>query len=82
MSIFGLRAGRLAELAGNFEEPSGYTDMVLLKDISFESHCEHHIAPFFGTAHVAYMPSTHIAGLSKIARVVDIFLGACRRKRR
>jgi GTP cyclohydrolase I len=63
----------LAELAGGFEEPSGYTDMVLLKDIAFESHCEHHIAPFFGSAHVAYMPSTRIAGLSKIARVVDIF---------
>jgi GTP cyclohydrolase I len=63
-----------AELASStFEQPSGYNDIVLLKDIAFESHCEHHIAPFFGVAHVAYIPSTRIVGLSKIARVVDIF---------
>jgi GTP cyclohydrolase I len=69
----GYKEDALAELAATFEEPSGYSDMVLLKDISFESHCEHHIAPFFGTAHVAYLPSERIVGLSKIARVVDIF---------
>jgi len=69
----GYQADALQELASTFEEPSGYNDMVLLKDIAFESHCEHHIAPFFGTAHVAYLPSDRIVGLSKIARVVDIF---------
>ena len=46
---------------------------MLLKDIRFESHCEHHIAPFAGVAHVAYMPSGRIVGLSKLARVVEIF---------
>lgn len=69
----GYNADALEELAATFEEPSGYNDMVLLKDIAFESHCEHHIAPFFGIAHVAYLPSERIVGLSKIARVVDIF---------
>lgn len=62
-----------AELASTFVDPTGYNDMVLLRDIAFESHCEHHIAPFFGVAHVAYLPSERIVGLSKIARVVDIF---------
>jgi len=69
----GYAGDAMQELAATFEEPSGYTDMVLLKDISFESHCEHHIAPFFGIAHVAYLPSKRIVGLSKIARIVDIF---------
>jgi GTP cyclohydrolase I len=69
----GYRADPLAELAATFEDSSGYDDMVLLKGIAFESHCEHHIAPFFGLAHVAYLPSERIIGLSKIARVVDIF---------
>jgi GTP cyclohydrolase I len=69
----GYEADALEELAATFVEPSGYNDMVLLKDIAFESHCEHHIAPFFGTAHIAYLPGERIVGLSKIARVVDIF---------
>ncbi len=69
----GYKQDALAELAQTFEDPSGYNEMVLLKDIAFESHCEHHIAPFFGSAHVAYLPSDRIVGLSKIARVVDIF---------
>lgn len=69
----GYKQDASAELAQTFEDPSGYNEMVLLKDIAFESHCEHHIAPFFGTAHVAYLPSDRIVGLSKIARVVDIF---------
>lgn len=69
----GYKEDALAELAATFEAPTGYNEMVLLKDIAFESHCEHHIAPFFGTAHVAYLPSDRIVGLSKIARVVDIF---------
>lgn len=69
----GYRADPREELAGTFEETSGYNDMVLLKDIRFESHCEHHIAPFQGLAHVAYVPSGRIVGLSKLARVVEIY---------
>jgi GTP cyclohydrolase IA len=56
-----------------FEEVAGYDDMVMLKDIAFTSHCEHHIAPFFGRAHVAYLPNGGVVGISKIARVVDAF---------
>lgn len=69
----GYNADARAELATTFEEPHGFDDMVVLKDIHFESHCEHHIAPFFGVAHVAYMPTGRIVGLSKLARVVDIY---------
>lgn len=69
----GYKADARAELAATFDEPQGYDDFVLLTDIAFESHCEHHIAPFFGVAHVAYVPDGRIAGLSKIARVVDIY---------
>lgn len=69
----GYRADARAELMTTFEETSGYDDIVLLKDIHFESHCEHHIAPFSGVAHVAYMPSAGIVGLSKLARVVEIY---------
>lgn len=69
----GYEADAHQELANTFEETSGYNDMVLLKDIRFESHCEHHIAPFHGLAHVAYIPSGRIVGLSKLARVVEIY---------
>ncbi len=69
----GYRADAVRELSTTFEEPAGYDDIVLLKDIHFESHCEHHIAPFAGVAHVAYMPTSRIVGLSKLARVVEIF---------
>ncbi len=69
----GYKADAAAELATTFEDPAGYGDMVLLKDIRFESHCEHHIAPFYGIAHVAYIPSGRIVGLSKLARVVEIY---------
>lgn len=62
-----------AELARTFEDVSGYSDMILLRDIRLESHCEHHIAPFVGVAHVAYIPDRRVVGLSKLARVVDIF---------
>lgn len=60
-------------LARQFQEVGGYEDVVLVKDISFFSHCEHHMVPFFGKAHVAYYPNNGVVGLSKIARVVDIF---------
>ncbi len=56
-----------------FEEVGGYDDLVMLRDIRVESHCEHHIAPFIGVAHVAYMPSGKVAGLSKLARVVEAY---------
>lgn len=61
------------ELGRTFEEVGGYDDMVLVKDISFHSHCEHHMVPIIGKAHVAYLPDGKVLGLSKIARVVDIF---------
>jgi GTP cyclohydrolase I len=56
-----------------FEEVEGYDDMVLVRDIPFHSHCEHHMVPFLGRAHVAYYPEGGVVGLSKLARVVDIF---------
>ena len=56
-----------------FEEVAGYDDMVLVRDIQFSSHCEHHMVPFVGTAHVAYYPREGVVGLSKLARVVDVF---------
>jgi GTP cyclohydrolase IA len=62
-----------AELGRTFEEVGGYDDMVLVKDISFHSHCEHHMVPIIGKAHVAYLPDGKVLGLSKIARVVDIY---------
>lgn len=61
------------ELGRTFEEVEGYDDIVLIRDISFHSHCEHHMVPIIGKAHVAYLPDGKVVGLSKIARVVDIF---------
>lgn len=61
------------ELAKTFEDIEGYDDMVLVKDIEFTSHCEHHIAPIIGKAHVAYWPDKKIVGISKLARIVDIY---------
>lgn len=60
-------------LGRTFEEVAGYDDMVIVKDISFHSHCEHHMVPIIGKAHVAYLPDGRVLGLSKIARVVDAF---------
>lgn len=62
-----------AQLATVFEEVEGYDDMVLVKDIPFTSHCEHHMVPFVGKAHVAYFPAEGVVGLSKLARVVEVF---------
>ncbi len=56
-----------------FEEVEGYDDMVLVRDIPFASHCEHHMVPFVGKAHVAYFPSEGVVGLSKLARLVDMY---------
>lgn len=56
-----------------FEEVAGYDDMVLVRDIPFTSHCEHHMVPFVGRAHIGYYPSEGVVGLSKLARVVDVF---------
>ena len=62
-----------AYLARTFEEVAGYDDMVILKDIRFESHCEHHLAPIIGRAHVGYLPTNRVVGISKLARVVEAF---------
>lgn len=60
-------------LERTFEEVKGYDEMIVLKDIRFESYCEHHIVPIIGVAHVAYMPNNRVVGISKLARVVDSF---------
>ena len=61
------------ELARVFAEVDGYADMVVVRDITFYSHCEHHMAPFSGKAHVGYFPRDGVVGLSKLARIVDMF---------
>ena len=60
-------------LRRTFEETAGYDEMVVLRDIEFESHCEHHMAPIIGRAHVGYLPTGKVVGISKLARVVDVF---------
>ena len=60
-------------LSKTFTEVEGYDDMVIEKNISIQSHCEHHMAPIIGVAHVAYIPSDKVVGLSKLARVVEVF---------
>ena len=60
-------------LARTFEETEGYDEMVLLRDIRMESYCEHHILPIIGKAHVAYIPSNRVVGISKLARVVEVY---------
>jgi GTP cyclohydrolase I len=56
-----------------FSETGGYDDLVLVRDIPFHSHCEHHMMPFFGKAHIAYLPIERVVGLSKLARLIDVF---------
>ena len=63
----------VAVLGRTFEEVEGYEDIVLLRNIRVESHCEHHIVPIIGEAHVAYLPTDRVVGISKLARVVDVF---------
>jgi len=60
-------------LRRTFEEVEGYDEMVLLRDIRLESHCEHHIVPIIGKAHVAYLPSNRVVGISKLARIVEVY---------
>lgn len=60
-------------LARTFEETDGYDEMVVLRNVRFASHCEHHIAPFIGRAHVGYLPRRRVVGISKLARLVEIY---------
>jgi len=60
-------------LTATFKDISGYQDMVLVRDIPFYSHCEHHMVPFFGKAHVAYYPVGGVVGISKLARLIDVY---------
>lgn len=60
-------------LKRTFEEVDGYDEMVALRGIGFESHCEHHMAPILGVAHVAYLPDRRVVGISKLARIVDVY---------
>jgi GTP cyclohydrolase I len=61
------------ELGRTFEEVAGYDDMVVMRDIQFHSHCEHHMVPILGKAHIGYLPDGKVVGLSKLIRVVEIF---------
>ncbi len=63
----------IKELGRTFDEVGGYDDIVMLRDIDMNSHCEHHMIPFIGKAHVAYFPSERVVGISKLARVVEIY---------
>jgi GTP cyclohydrolase I len=69
----GYRDDPVKFLERTFEEVEGYDEIIVLRDISFESHCEHHMAPIIGVAHVGYLPSNKVVGISKLARVVDAF---------
>ena len=69
----GYREDPVKFLERTFEEVEGYDEMIVLRDISFESHCEHHMAPIIGVAHVGYLPSNKVVGISKLARVVEAF---------
>jgi len=60
-------------LSRTFSEVEGYDEMIVMKDIRFESHCEHHMSPIIGRAHVAYLPDRRVVGISKLARLVDIY---------
>jgi GTP cyclohydrolase I len=62
-----------AELARTFEEVESYDEMVILRDIPMHSHCEHHMVPFVGHAHIGYLPNKRVVGISKLARVLDIY---------
>ena len=61
-------------LKKTFDELDGYDEIIMLRDIRIESHCEHHIAPFIGSAHVAYLPNKRVVGISKLARITRIYM--------
>jgi GTP cyclohydrolase IA len=65
-------------LQKTFEETDGYDEMIVLRGIPFQSHCEHHVAPIIGRAWVAYVPDKRVVGISKLARVVEAFSAVCR----
>ena len=69
----GYSASSRSLLERTFEEVDGYDEMVLLRDIRFESHCEHHMAPIIGKTHVAYLPDRRVVGISKLARVIEVY---------
>lgn len=69
----GYRENPVQFLKRTFEEVEGYDEMIVLRDIAFESHCEHHMAPIIGKAHVGYLPRNKVVGISKLARVVEAF---------
>ena len=71
--FWGYHADPFEPLQRTFSEIEGYDELVLLQDIEVHSHCEHHMVPFVGKAHVAYIPNGRVVGLSKLARVVDIY---------
>jgi len=69
----GYREDPVRFLKRTFQEVEGYDEMIVLRDITFESHCEHHMAPIIGRAHVGYLPTNKVVGISKLARVVEAF---------
>ncbi|HEV8015700.1 MAG TPA: GTP cyclohydrolase I FolE [Stellaceae bacterium] len=69
----GYQTDPVEQLQRTFEETNGYDEMVVLRDIRFESHCEHHLAPIIGRTHIAYLPNKRVVGISKLARLVDVF---------
>jgi GTP cyclohydrolase I len=69
----GYKSNPVEYLARTFEEVEGYDEMIVLRDIEFESHCEHHMAAIIGKAHVGYLPRNKVVGISKLARVVEAF---------
>ncbi|MET0290115.1 MAG: GTP cyclohydrolase I, partial [Pseudoxanthomonas sp.] len=69
----GYRSDPREYLARTFEEVAGYDELIVLRDIEYESHCEHHMAPIIGRVHVGYLPAGKVVGISKLARVVDAY---------
>ena len=69
----GYEVDPVALLQRTFEETDGYDEMVVLRDIRFESHCEHHMVPIIGRAHIAYLPDRRVVGISKLARVLEVY---------
>ena len=81
-SFKGYHQDAKTELSKTFGDVEGYDDMVVEKNITLESHCEHHMAPIIGVAHVAYIPNKKVVGLSKLARTVEVFSKRLQNKER